>query len=289
VTAVSYYKWKEHKKENHMTRLNVLLLCVAASLPILSTNAAETDTSGVEKSKAVTVCAACHGTNGVSVAEHIPNLAGQRVGYLTAQLQAFKDGSRKSEVMNAIAVQLNDDDIAGAAVFFASKTGAGDGAKSALLPNLTKTNVSFPANYKSAFTRYHTFNDADAKQVKHYFANDIALKAAKAGKPLPDGAAIFVEIHAAKLDGNQNPIKGRDNFFVADRLLVYATMASGANWGENIPKMLRNENWHYAMFNADKQLRVEVNHAECLACHLPARKSSYVFTLEQLAAMRNEK
>jgi cytochrome c553 len=254
-----------------------------------SANAAEADVSGIGKSKAVTVCAACHGVNGVSVAEHIPNLAGQRAGYLTAQLLAFKDGSRKSELMNAIAAQLSGNEINQAAAYFASQTGAGTTAKSALLPKLAKTNVSFPANYSSAFFRYHTFNDADAKQVKHYFANDIALAAAKAGKPLPDGAAIFVEIHAAKLDGNQNPIKGRDNFFVADRLLVYATMASGANWGENIPEMLRNENWHYAMFSADKQLRAEVNHAECLACHLPARKSSYVFTLEQLAVTRNEK
>jgi cytochrome c553 len=267
----------------------VLLICFSAAVAPVVASAAESGPGGTGNAKTTTVCAACHGANGVSVAEHIPNLAGQRAGYLTAQLQAFKDGSRKSEIMNAIAALLNDDDIAGAAAFFASKTGAGTGAKSALLPNLAKTNVIFPANYKSAFTRYHTFNDADAKQVKHYFANDIALKAAKAGKPLPDGAAIFVEIHTAKLDGNKTPIKGHDTFFVADRLLSYATMARGANWGESIPEMLRNENWHYAMFSADKQLRAEVNHAECLACHLPARKSSYVFTVDQLAAIRNEK
>ncbi|MGA7519082.1 MAG: c-type cytochrome, partial [Pseudolabrys sp.] len=46
------------------------------------------------KEMAATVCAACHGANGVSVSEHIPNLAGQRTGYLEAQLKAFKDGTR---------------------------------------------------------------------------------------------------------------------------------------------------------------------------------------------------
>ena len=35
------------------------------------------------------VCGACHGVNGVSVADNIPNLAGQRVAYLEAQLRAL--------------------------------------------------------------------------------------------------------------------------------------------------------------------------------------------------------
>ena len=47
------------------------------------------------KAKAAAVCAACHGANGVSVSDTIPNLAAQRAGYLEAQLKAFKDGTRK--------------------------------------------------------------------------------------------------------------------------------------------------------------------------------------------------
>ena len=33
------------------------------------------------KTKVATVCAACHGPNGVSVSDTIPNLAAQRAGY----------------------------------------------------------------------------------------------------------------------------------------------------------------------------------------------------------------
>src|ERR1051325_11846503 len=47
------------------------------------------------KAKVASVCAACHGLNGVSVSDTIPNLAAQRPAYLEAQLKAFKDGLRR--------------------------------------------------------------------------------------------------------------------------------------------------------------------------------------------------
>lgn len=244
-------------------------------------------------SDATTVCAACHGANGVSVAAHIPNLAGQKQAYLTAQLAALKDGSRKSEVMNPIAAQLSEQDISSAAAHFSSQPGAGGKIDSAVLPNFAKTRVSFPANYKTAFTRYLSLNDADAHRVKHYYANDAALHAARSGKSLPDGAAIFVEIHAAKLDANKKPIKDRGGFFVSDKLLAYSAMSRNADWGADIPDMLRNENWNYAVFSKDGELHTDTNHAECFACHKSTDKSrgksSHVFTIKQLAATRYKK
>ena len=96
------------------------------------------------RAKVAAVCAACHGANGVSVSDTIPNLAGQRAGYIESQLKALKDGSRKNPMMNAIATQLSAEDIANVAAYFAAQPGASSGSKSALLPNVAKTNVSFP-------------------------------------------------------------------------------------------------------------------------------------------------
>ncbi len=79
---------------------------------------------------------------------------------------------------------------------------------------------------------------------------------------------------------------GADGFFVADKLLFYTAMARGAGWGKDIPDILRNEDWNYAAFTTDKQHRPGVNQAECLACHKPLDKSSYLFTLKQLAVAR---
>src|SRR5919108_6142024 len=117
------------------------------------------------KAKATTVCAACHGANGVSVSDTTPNLAAQRAGYLEAQLKAFKEGTRRAAgptsptaTMAAIAAQLSPADMANVAAYFASLPGADKGTKSAFLPNVAKTHVSFPEGYKTSFTKYHTIN-----------------------------------------------------------------------------------------------------------------------------------
>ena len=45
------------------------------------------------------VCAGCHGLDGYSSNDLWPNLAGQKNGYLVAQIKAFRDGNRESPMM----------------------------------------------------------------------------------------------------------------------------------------------------------------------------------------------
>jgi len=241
------------------------------------------------KSKVATVCAACHGAQGVSVSDAIPNLAGQKARYIELQLNALKDGSRKNGIMNAIAAQLTADDIANVAAYFSAQQGAAAGAKSEFLPNVARSSVTFPDNYKSTFTKYHTINFPDTKQVRYYYANGVALDAAKAGKPLPDGAILFAEVYSVKQDADKKPVMGTDGFFAPDQLVGYTAMEREAGWGKDIPDMLRNENWNYAVFTAAKQPRPGVNQAECLACHKPLDKTSYTFTLKELTNVAKTK
>ncbi len=254
-------------------------LCVALAIAPVS-QAADIEAG---KSKVATVCAACHGANGVSVSDTIPNLAAQRPGYLEAQLKALKEGTRKNPIMNAIAAQLSPEDMANVAAYFAAQPGAEKSAKSSFLPNVAKTYVAFPDGYKDTFVKYHTINFPATKQVRYYYANKAVAQAAKQGKPLPDGSVLFVEVHAAKVDSDKKPVTGSDGFYVAEKLLFYTAMASGAGWGKDIPDMLRNGNWNYAIFTADKQHRPGVNQAECFGCHKPLDSTSYVFTLKQLS------
>jgi cytochrome c553 len=239
------------------------------------------------KAKAAAVCAACHGANGVSVGETVPNLAGQRAGYLEAQLKFFRDGTRRepgaiarAAIMNAVAAQLGDGDIADVAAYFAAQPGAAAAAKSGLLPNLAKTGVQFPADYRTAFTRYATLVFPERNQLRYYYANAAALRAAKTGRPLPDGSMLFVEVYSTKPDVDGWPLP--------DRLTGYAAMARDKGWGREIPGMLRNEDWNYALFTPQKQHRPGVNQAECLACHKPQDPVSYTFTLKQLAEAAKE-
>jgi cytochrome c553 len=238
------------------------------------------------KVKVAMVCAACHGANGVSVGPAIPNLAAQRAAYLEAQLKALKEGARKNPIMNAIAAQLTPEEMANVAAYFASLPGAAAAAKSDFLANVAKTHVAFPEGYKGTFVKYHTINFPATKQVRHYFANQAAIRAAREGKPLPDGAYLFAEVYSARIDADKNPVKGADGFFEPDKLLFYTAMSRGGGWGKDIPDMLRNEDWNYAVFTTDKQHRPGVNQAECLACHKPLDKVSFTFTLKELAAAR---
>lgn len=71
------------------------------------------------KARALT-CAACHGPEGNSPSPMWPNIAGQNAPYLLAQLQAFKDGTRKDPLMSGQAMTLSPEDMANLAVYYES-------------------------------------------------------------------------------------------------------------------------------------------------------------------------
>ena len=67
-----------------------------------------------------TVCAACHGPQGVAIAPNFPNLAGQSATYLYVQLKTFKGGHRSDPVMSGQAAALGDADMRNLAAYYAS-------------------------------------------------------------------------------------------------------------------------------------------------------------------------
>jgi cytochrome c553 len=89
------------------------VLALGAAWPALAQDAA----AGKAKAAA---CAVCHGANGIAVAPDAPNLAGQSAIYLSAQLKAYRDGTRKHEVMSVMAKPLTDADIANLVAWFSS-------------------------------------------------------------------------------------------------------------------------------------------------------------------------
>ena len=57
------------------------------------------------------LCAACHGTDGISLLDDAPHLAGEANIYIEIQLKAFRSGKRSHEVMTEIAANLTDEEI----------------------------------------------------------------------------------------------------------------------------------------------------------------------------------
>lgn len=66
-------------------------------------------------------CQECHGQDGMSGDDRIPNHAGQLAGYLQKQLHNFQSGERKHETMTIMAEDLSDADIMDIAAYFSSQ------------------------------------------------------------------------------------------------------------------------------------------------------------------------
>ena len=264
-----------------MTKTIVLLAVFGVSALGITPSVIAADI--VAGAKTAEVCAACHGGNGISVSDDVPNLAGQKTKYLITQLKAFREGDRSNALMNAIAAQLDDSEIENVAAFFSGQLGAGaDGADSELLPELIADRVTFPENFKETYSLYTKISFPNRKQVRFYYANEAALKAAGEGNSFPHGSFLMVEIFKAKLDANGDPIEGEDGHYVADQLAAYSTMEKQPGWGDSVPEILRNGDWSYAVFSPDKKHRTGINEAKCLACHKPLVEEGYVFSLTQL-------
>src|SRR4051812_39077894 len=125
----------------------------------------------------VTACQACHGANGVSRNQHVPNLAGQQAAYLVLQLQAFKAGTRRNSSMESVAAQLNDAEMNALAGYWARQpaSGGADAHVVAAGPAIP-SRMTFPASFPNGFTLYQTINSNGA--VAERYANAPALAAA---------------------------------------------------------------------------------------------------------------
>lgn len=73
------------------------------------------------KQIATTVCAACHGPQGISAAPANPHLAGQDAYYIQRQLQAFKTGARPSPIMQGMAAGLSPEDMLNVGAYFSQQ------------------------------------------------------------------------------------------------------------------------------------------------------------------------
>lgn len=235
------------------------------AVALLTTTAAWSAGSVVAGMNASTPCQACHGADGVGISEDIPNLAGQKVAYLQAQLRAFKSGDRKHDVMGPIARQLSDADVENLAAYWHSLP-VGGPPKEAVAAAVAarRPQMTFPTDFPASFVNYYTQEDAATKSVTRFYANAVALQAARAGKPLPNGSIIMVE--------------GK----TAGATTYYSGMELHEGWGQGVPELLRNGDWSYALFNAQKVRGDKNNYAMCLACHKSVASDNFVFTLGKL-------
>ncbi|WP_265574230.1 c-type cytochrome [Venatoribacter cucullus] len=69
-----------------------------------------------------TLCVHCHGNDGNSKRDYIPNLAAQNSEYLLTQFEHFADGTRSDYVMSKLAKGLSENDRVAIALFFSRQS-----------------------------------------------------------------------------------------------------------------------------------------------------------------------
>ncbi len=186
-----------------------IIINILLSLSIftfLTSNLYAADVSAGEDKSAI--CAGCHGAKGISTNFIYPNLAGQQVDYLVAQLRSFKKGTRISSIMQPFVKQLSTDDINNLAAFFAKQTNEtahhpetnvvteetiskasmckgchGTNAEGrGTFPRLTGQHVHYLEKQLTAFKSgdrkggvmsgiAKSLSDEDIRQLSHYFSN----------------------------------------------------------------------------------------------------------------------
>ncbi|MCX7095173.1 MAG: cytochrome c [Methylobacter sp.] len=88
----------------------LLIVAAAQSVDAASIYAGE--------AKAAAVCSQCHGIRMPSADAPFPPLAGRDIDYLKTALKQYRDKTRKSDIMNAIAGSLSDEDINNVATYY---------------------------------------------------------------------------------------------------------------------------------------------------------------------------
>lgn len=146
-------------------------------------------------------------------------------------------------------------------------------------------NVKFPEDYAKGVL-YTTVDRADNKQYRELYSTPEAIAALKAGQPIPSGTVLTLVQYKAKLDAAGNPEKDANGRFIKGELVAYTVMEKRTGWGTEYPDDIRNGEWEYQAFKADKTVNDKANLKNCFTCHKPYDKQDFVFSFE---AMKNAK
>ena len=142
--------------------------------------------------------------------------------------------------------------------------------------------VAFPEDYAKGVL-YTTVDRADNKQFRELFTSAAAVEAAKKGQPMPSGTVITLVQYAAKLDAQGNPEKDANGRFIKTNILAYTVMEKRTGWGTEYPDDVRNGEWEYQAFKADKTPNTAAKLSACFGCHKPLdAKQDFVFSYDKM-------
>jgi cytochrome c553 len=141
--------------------------------------------------------------------------------------------------------------------------------------------VAFPENYAKG-VRWLVVDKVEAKQVHELYAMPDAIEAARKDQPMPNGTVFTVVQYSAQLDAQGNPVKGADGRLVKGEIRGFNAMEKRTGWGSEYPDTLRNGEWEYRAFTADKKPNENAKLTACFECHKPLANQDFVHAYDKL-------
>lgn len=121
--------------------------------------------------------------------------------------------------------------------------------------------VRFPQSYEEGVL-YTTVHRGNIKE--DIYTDRAAIEAVKAGRPIPGGTVITL-------------VDYRDG-----ELFRYVVMEKRSGWGSEYPADIRNGEWEYQAFNADRSVNEQEDLIRCFRCHQSEAHNDFVFTFDDM-------
>ncbi|MBL8521447.1 MAG: cytochrome P460 family protein [Betaproteobacteria bacterium] len=142
--------------------------------------------------------------------------------------------------------------------------------------------VAFPEGYDKGVL-YGIVDRYDIKQYRELWANKAAVDAVKAGKPIPSGTVLTLVQYKAQVDDKGTPVKDANGRFKKGDLVAFAVMEKRQGWGTEYKDDIRNGEWEYQAFKADKTVNTAAKLDTCFVCHKPHAGQDFVISLARFA------
>jgi hypothetical protein len=145
--------------------------------------------------------------------------------------------------------------------------------------------IAFPENYAKGVL-YTTVDRPDNKQYRELYSTPEAVAALKAGKAIPSGTVLTLVQFKAKLNAVGEPEKDANGRFIKGDLIGYTVMEKRTGWGAEYGDDIRNGEWEYQAFKADKTVNDKAVLKNCFVCHKPLDKQDFVFSHDKMKAAK---
>jgi hypothetical protein len=143
------------------------------------------------------------------------------------------------------------------------------------------TKVVFPSDYAKS-VKWLVLDKEPQKQVHEIYAPREAFEATRKGAAMPDGTVFVVVRYSAKADAEGKLVKDENGRLIKDALLSFNVMQKGMGWGAEYPNTMRNGEWEYRAFNADRTPNEQARLTACFECHKPQAGQDFVHAYDKL-------